>query len=210
MVHRIRVTVSATVLSVFVATSTAWAQPNAILEFRASLGASRVSRFEDRSFGTALSPGAGIELRIRPNFGIAADVHQVSGLTPEVARCGAPPGVTCVGTARDGITSATVASVTAAYYFGRDPAVQPFVIGGFGVVRSRGVSSLTMAGPTSWTQSETETHDTGSGVTAGAGLSIRTGDRMVIRPEWRIYDGSVMGRENLTVMRTSVAVGYRW
>jgi hypothetical protein len=67
-----------------------------------------------------------------------------------------------------------------------------------------------MAGPTSWTQSETETHDTGSGVTAGAGLSIRAGDRMVITPQLRIYDGSVLGRANLTVMRTSVAVGYRW
>lgn len=186
------------------------AQSRPLAEVHGSLGAARVSRAEDRSFGTGISPGGGLEVRVLDQLGIGVDMSHTTGFAIPVAVCAPPPGVTCAGSAGEGIRSVTLFSTTAAWYVGRPARVQPYVVGGYGLVRSRGVSSLTMAGPSVWTVTESSTRDTGGGVTAGVGLRIAVRDHVVIRPEFRISDGSVVGRENLTVMRTSVSLGYAW
>jgi opacity protein-like surface antigen len=108
------------------------------------------------------------------------------------------------------VLDVTLLSGTAAWYItGRGP-IRPYVTGGLGVVRSRSLASVTYTSPAGWTLEEREERDTGMGLTAGAGVRFLVGDHVVIRPEWRLYDGSIRGRANLGVMRTSVSVGYGW
>jgi opacity protein-like surface antigen len=180
------------------------------IEVSASAAATRVFRVEDQSFGTAISPGASFEWRILRNLGLGVEVNRVTGLEPRLVNCGGPPGVTCVGVAREGVLSTTLMSTTGAWYFGVHPYVQPYVIGGVDIMWSRAVSSITFAREPVWTIDEFEQRDRGMGITAGAGLRFALGPHMVVRPEWRIYDGSLLGRANLSATRTSVAVGYRW
>jgi hypothetical protein len=39
---------------------------------------------------------------------------------------------------------------------------------------------------------------------------VPIGQRLIITPEFRIYDGTMLAGANLGQMRTSVAIGYGW
>jgi hypothetical protein len=188
----------------------ALAQPARQIDLTASIAVGRVSRAEDRSFGTAFTPGAGIERRPVSRLGLGVEVSRVGGLDPIPLACGAPAGVSCTGGAREGVLDVTLLSGTAAWYIVSRGAIRPYVTGGVGVVRSRSLASVTYASPAGWTLQEREESDTGMGLTAGAGIRFLVGNHVVIRPEWHLYDGSIRGRANLSVMRTSVSVGYGW
>jgi opacity protein-like surface antigen len=180
------------------------------VEVSGSVAAAHVFRIEDESFGTALNAGMSFEWRALPSLGVGAEVNRVTGLEPDAIDCNAVPGVSCTGTGREGVLSATLMSVTAAWHFGASRRAQPYLIGGMNVVWSRTLSSVTFGSGSVRTISEIEQHDRGMGITAGVGVRVPVGDRVIIRPEWRIYDGSLMGRANLSIMRTSVAIGYGW
>lgn len=175
-----------------------------------SLGADRVSRFEDRSFGTVASPGVGFEYRPVKPLALGVDVHRAAGLDVVPYACRPPAGVLCAGGGRNGVLETTTTSVTAAWYGTSNPRVQPYVLGGLSVVRSRSVNTFTVARAELWTVSEQEYADTGLGPTAGVGVRFLVSKRFVIKPEWRLAGGTALGRANLSVMRTSVAVGYAW
>jgi opacity protein-like surface antigen len=186
------------------------AQPRPRIEVSGSAAATKVFRVEDQSFGTTFGPGAALEWRVLRNLGLGLEVNRATGLENRVVGCGGPPGTVCVGTAREGVLSTTLMSVTAAWYFEGSPYLQPYVVGGLDVMWSRTLSSITFARDDVRTISEFEQSDRGMGVTAGAGVRIPVGLGVFVRPEWRVYDGSLLGRANLSAMRTSVAVGYRW
>jgi opacity protein-like surface antigen len=176
----------------------------------ASIGADRVFRAEDRSFGTVASPGVGVAVRVRPQLGVGLDVHRATGLDVTLLPCTPPAGVPCIGSGREGVMAATTTSATVAWYASDNPRLQPYVLGGVSAVRSRSVTTRTDAGPDGWRITETEDVDTGVGVTAGVGVAFLVADHIVIKPEWRLSSGSMLGRANLGVMRTSLAVGYGW
>jgi hypothetical protein len=198
----------ATMCSVVLVSAAAFAQSTTPVDIFASVAATRVFRAEDTSFGTVVSGGAGIEWRPVARLGLGVEVNRTAGLTPRVVDCGSYPGQACSGRARSGVEGVTLFSATAAWYFG-STSVRPYVIGGIDVMWSRGYSSVTFATPPIRIE-EWASDDRGFGITAGFGVRIPVGTHVVIRPEWRIYDGSLMGRANLAAMRTSVAIGYRY
>lgn len=172
----------------------ATAQPaSSRIEVAGSAAATRVFRIEDQSFGTAINPGVSVEWRVLRKLGLGFEVNRVTGLEPRVVNCASLPGVTCIGIGREGVLAKTLMSPTAAWYFEGNPCVQPYVIGGVDVMSSRTVSSTTFGSQSVRTIVETENRDRGMGITAGAGVRVPIGSRLVLRPEWRIYDGSLLG-----------------
>ena len=139
-------------------------------------------------------------------LGVEFDVNHQLGLAPQLARCGV---ATCSGEAREGVLSATIASGNLFYQFGQGP-IRPYVIGGLGSFWSRSVHSVLSVHGSSGAFSEFGTSDTGLAVSFGAGLRIAVGKSFSIRPDIRLYDGSLLGRENLTLIRTSIGAAYQW
>jgi opacity protein-like surface antigen len=178
------------------------------LEINGSLAAMRVFRVEDQSFGTVLNPGIGAEWRPLSRLAMAVEANTTHGLEPRTVACQA--GVVCVGAGREGVLRVTVVSVMAAWYLGSHPRAQPYLLAGADVLWSRTVNSTTVVSGNVHTVSESEASDRGTGVAFGAGLRVPLAAGLVIRPEWRLYSGVLLGRENLTAMRASVAVGYPW
>jgi hypothetical protein len=181
------------------------------LDITASVGATWVFRIEDEPIGTAISPGAGVEWRVLPRLGLGVELSRVTGFEPRVVSCaGLPTVTTCIGSARSGVLETTIMSTTGAWYFAAAPRVHPYVIGGFDVMWSHTVASITFVRNNEGTILERESHDRGTGITAGFGVRVLVGRHVVLKPEWRIYDGSLLGSANLSAMRTSVAMGYGW
>lgn len=178
------------------------------IEVAIALGATRVFRANDVSFGTTVSPGASVRVWVNRSVRAEAAVNWLPGLSPRPAPCGLV-GVVCSGSGRDGLTDATTASASVAYVFGRR-VVRPYALLGLGMIHSRAVSSTTIVRGSSATISETAGRDTGWGPVGGAGLEIDMGPRVVLRPELRLGSGSWRGRENVSVLSSSIAVGYRW
>jgi hypothetical protein len=181
------------------------AQTAPVTEIFGSVAQGHLSRFDDRTFGNGLNVAGGAGIRWS-RLGVEFDVNHQLGLTPEIARCGI---TSCSGTARQGVLSATIASGNLFYQFGESP-VRPYVIGGLGAFWSRSVSSVLTIRGTNGTFSEFETSDTGLAISFGAGLRIAVGKSFSIRPDIRLYDGSLLGRENLTLIRTSIGAAWQW
>jgi hypothetical protein len=186
----------------------AGAQDARPFEIGASIAATRVFRVEDQSFGTGTGPGIDFGWRVSRSVTIGAEVNRVSGLSPDVVTCAGLVAASCSGRAREGVLTATILSVTAAWRLGAPGSVQPYILGGLDVLWSRNVSSVTFAGPDAATIVEQEASDRGVGPTVGVGVRIPVGARVVLRPEWRLYDGSLLGAANLAAMRTSFIVAY--
>jgi opacity protein-like surface antigen len=202
-------TTSLLLCSLLLASHSALAQTAAstvpVKEVFGSVAQGHLFRFDDQTFGNNLNIGAGFGVRWS-KLGMEFDVHRQLGLTPQLARCGV---ASCTGEAREGVLSSTIASANLFYQFGEAP-IRPYVIGGLGAFRSRTVSSVLTIRGTSGTFSEFESSDTSLAVSFGAGLRIAVGRSFSIRPEIRLYDGTALGSENLTLIRTSIGAAYQW
>ena len=188
----------------------AWAQPSADGgggELFASLASAHIFRAEDRSFGNPIDIGAGVRVPIARRIGIEVEVNRAEGLQAAPARCGILGG--CEGTAREGVLDATLATANVYVRFphGR---VEPFLIGGVGGLWTTSVNSVTRMRDGVGVMSEQEQRDAGLAIAFGGGADVRLTRRLSVRPEVRIYDSTAMSRTNLAIIRSAVAVGYRW
>ena len=176
-----------------------------VREVFGSVAQGHLFRFDDVTFGNNLNVSGGFGVRWS-RLGVEFDLNHQLGLSPQLARCGV---ASCTGEARQGVLSSTIASANVFYQFGDSP-IRPYVIGGLGSFWTHSVNAaLTIRGSTG-TFSEFESSDTGLAVSFGAGLRIAVGRSFSIRPDIRLYDGSVLGRENLTLIRTSIGAAYQW
>jgi len=173
----------------------------------ASLASAHIFRVEDRTFGDRPAVGGGVRLPLNRRIGVEFDVNRPLGLDATAARCGLAAG--CIGTAREGLLDATLvtANVYVRFPHGR---VEPFIVGGAGGLWTTAVNSLTVVRDGVGVMSEFESRDAGLAIGGGAGVDFALTRRLSLRPEFRIYDSSAMSRTNLTVFRSSVAVGWRW
>jgi hypothetical protein len=88
--------------------------------------------------------------------------------------------------------------------------VEPYLVVSAGGLWTTAVNSLTVVRDGVGAMSEFESRNAGLAIGGGAGVDIALTRRLSLRPEFRIYDSSAMSRMNLTVVRSSVAVGWRW
>src|SRR5262245_51142170 len=190
-------------------TGNAWAQPlrSDRGDLYVSLASAQIFRAEDRSFGNGPAVGFGVRWPLTRRIGLEFDVNRPLGLHADAARCGMVAG--CIGTAREGLLEATLATANVYVRFphGR---FEPFVIGGAGGLWTTAVNSLTVVRDGVGVMSEFETRDAGLAIGGGAGVDVALTRRLSLRPEVRIYDSSTMSRTNLTVVRSFVDVGWRW
>ncbi len=185
------------------------------IEIITSVGAGRVFRFEDRGYGSHLNTGAGVEVSIWRGLRGGAEVNKTFGLMPSPTLCGAissGPGqsaLPCVGSAREGVASATAASLTAAYFFGARRA-QPYIVGGISMLRTTEFQSTAIVRPDHVEFQEHSSTDTGFGPTIGIGLRASVTRRLSVRSELRLSDGTAMSGANLSILRISAGIGYGW
>jgi hypothetical protein len=162
----------------------------------------------DHNLGRADSIGGSMTWPIFRNLAARIDVFRNLGPEPREQACGVV-NVSCTGVGHNGVRNMTVAAGGAVYYFGSET-VRPFVAGGLDLFHFTSVSSVTTIRGGQATITEFAESDTTMGITVGAGLRISAGARLVITPEIRIYDGTMLAGTNLGQVRTSVAIGYRW
>jgi hypothetical protein len=180
-----------------------------------SIAAGHVFRFDDRGYGNHFNFGAGANVAIWRGLRAGAEVNRTFGLDPTPAKCGSisngpnlPP-LPCVGSAREGVASATAASFTAEYLFGQGR-VQPYLVGGLSIMLTEEFGSISIVKPNYVEFEEWSSKDTGIGPTFGAGLRIEANRRLSIRPELRVLDATALSRSNLSQLRVSLGVGYAW
>jgi opacity protein-like surface antigen len=181
-------------------------------EVSAGIGLGHVARYEDRTFGDRPNLMGGFALLHRRGFGIEAEISRTLGLSPEPAPCGilfdGLP-ATCLGTAHEGVRSATVVSLNGRYEF-KAGRFRPYVTAGLGVLRSTSVWSTAVVQGRQVLLSEEELRDTGFGPDLGAGLRVALTPNVSISPEIRWLDASLRSRVNLSVTRVSVRAAYAW
>ena len=172
-----------------------------------SLASAHIFRVEDRTLGDRPAIGGGVRVPLTRRLGVEFDFNRPVGLHAEAARCGLAGG--CIGTAREGLLDATLvtANVYLRFPHGR---FEPYLVGGAGGLWTTAVNSLTVVRDGVGVMSEFESRDAGLAIGGGAGVDFALTRRLSVRPEFRIYDSSAMSRMNLTVVRSSVAVGWRW
>ena len=191
-------------------TGPAWAQPSRDRgrgELFVSLASAHIARAEDRSFGTPIDIGGGVRVPIARRIGVEIEVNRALGLQADTARCGIVG--RCEGAAREGLLDATLATANVYVRFPRGR-VEPFLVGGVGGMWTRTVNSVTTTRSGIGIMSEVEDRDIGLAIGFGGGATVTLTPRWSVRPEIRIYDSTAMSRTNLAVIRTAVAVGYRW
>jgi opacity protein-like surface antigen len=173
----------------------------------ANAGLASLYRGDDRNFGTEtnLGAGAGIEWR---RLGVDVEFHQTIGLEPDPVVCGVV-NVTCAGSAREGLQSATMVTGNVSYRFGSQR-VRPYVIGSVGALRSEMVNSLTVARGGVATLSEFLETDTGLAIGVGGGLDLAITNSLSLRPEVVLYSSTAMSRANLGMTRVTVGARYRF
>ena len=172
-----------------------------------SVASAHIFRVEDRTFGNRPDIGGGLRLPLARRVGVEFEINRALGLEADPAPCGLLLG--CVGTGRDGLLDATLATANVYVRFPRGR-VEPFIIGGAGALWTTGVTSITFVRDGIGMLSEVEQRDRGLAIGVGAGVDIALSRRLSLRPEFRIYDSTAMSRMNLTVFRTSLAAGWKW
>jgi opacity protein-like surface antigen len=115
----------------------------------------------------------------------------------------------CEGSAREGVLdlSLATANLYVRFPYGR---VEPFLVGGAGVLWTTTVNSVTRVRDGIGIMSEMEERDAGLAIGFGGGATVALTSRWSVRPEIRIYDSTAMSRSNLAVIRTVLGVGYSW
>jgi opacity protein-like surface antigen len=184
------------------------------IEITGGISAAHVFRFEDRGFGTRANLGIGMEVPVWKKLRLGAEVNRTFGLMPNPVQCGAVAAVPgeplpCTGFAREGVSAATAASFTAAYYFGNGR-VQPYLLGGMSILWTRSVTATTIVYPDRAELTESALRDIGAGPTIGAGVRIAIARHLSIRPEFRLSDGTALSSANLSQARLGLSLGYAW
>jgi opacity protein-like surface antigen len=187
-----RISILALVVSLLVVPAGVFAQgvPDNSYKVEAfgSVGWAGLFRLDDStSFGSSASPGAGIGVRLFKGLGLEVDVH---GLR----------------TRGESVRSGMAVSTNAAYHFStRHQAVQPYLLGGVGMLRTH-YSASTSVNP----QAMTELTDTGWGVSVGGGVRVFLTPRVSLRPEVRYVGTLWRSKENLSETRAAALVAYHW
>ncbi len=171
-------------------------------------------RFEDQGFGNHFNFGVGVEVSVWRGLRIGGEMNRTFGLSPSPVKCGAVLAdsgqpLPCVGTARNGLSSATAGSVTAAYFFGEEK-IQPYVLGGISILNGKEHTSVSIVHKDYVELMENAWSSTGIGPTLGAGLRASINKHLSIRPEVRFSDGTSLSSLNLSQWRISVSVAYGW
>ena len=177
------------------------------LSGRVALGSLRIFGSNYSDSGTNL--GAGIEFRAHRRFGIEFEVDRMMNVHPPSVPCGL--NVPCVGAGVEGARSALHWSNNFLYYFPTSLGVEPYLLGGVGMLHSRSARAATFAGATEARIVQlSDTGDRGVSIGFGGGLRIPLGDRLSLRPELRLYDSSLRSRSNLGLGQFGVGLGVRW
>lgn len=177
-------------------------------EVYASIGHGHLFRFDDNPIGGGPNLAGGIGLRHRSGLGIEFELNRTLGLSARAAPCGIV-NLPCEGSARDGVTGATLFSGNVSYEFTR-ARVRPYVIGGAGALRSTGYSSAIWVSDQRAVFREEPWSDTGVAISFGGGLRIFLTRSLSLRPELRLYTATALSRANLSLFRPSLAVAWNW
>jgi hypothetical protein len=172
-----------------------------------TLGAAKVYRTEDQSFGTKLNVGGGFGIEWK-RLSFDAELHRTVGLTPRSVQC-AVGNVPCTGSAREGLLDAMMMSGNIHYFFGRQR-VRPYVTGSVGVLWTETAKSLTIVSSTAATLSEFHDRDTGLAIGAGFGVDVPLTGSLSLSPEVLSYSSVAMSRVNLGMLRGAISARYRW
>ena len=170
-------------------------------------GVGHVFRWEDQTYGNPANVGGGFGLAHASGWAIEVHSDRTFGLEPLLAPCGVV-NVTCVGVARYGPTAMSVASINARYHFnGRR--LEPYVIGGLGILFSRSFHSIThVRGPIA-VMTESQSRDRGFGPDLGAGVRLPIARGWSLNGELRWLDAPWLSRQNLAITRVTAHVTYR-
>jgi hypothetical protein len=187
--------------SVARAQSASWAP-----EVSIGAGLGHVFRWEDRSYGDRANAGVGLAIAHPTGWAFEVHADRTFGLDPSPAPCGIV-NVTCVGVAREGPTSMTVASINARYHFTKHR-LQPYLIGGLGLLWSRSLHSVTNVQGAIAVMTELESRDSGFGPELGAGLRLPVGRGWSVNGELRWLDAPWLSRQNLAITRVVANVTY--
>jgi opacity protein-like surface antigen len=183
-------------------------------EIVASVAMGHVFRFPGHGFGNHLNFGVGVDMPVWRKLRIGAEINRTFGLSPTPVKCGSiltssGQPMPCVGFAREGVSSTTAGSFTAAYFFG-EGRVQPYLVGGLSILSGREFRSTSMVRQDVVELSEHELSSTGIGLTAGVGLRGSISRHFSIRPEIRFSDGTALSSLNLSQWRISLGAAYGW
>lgn len=207
----IRTVIAAALLAVFLVTSgTADAQTQATerpREVALSVGAARLWHGDD-VLGSGTTLGGEFKVHVLPRLAVRIEGHESFGPDLQEWSC-ARETLPCSGIAHTGVRDLIIWSGNALYYFGSGT-VRAFAVGGLDVLHFTVTSSVTTVRNGRVTITEIERTDTTMGVTFGGGVRVPVGGRISITPEVKIYDGTLLAGANLSQLRTSLAVGYRW
>jgi opacity protein-like surface antigen len=173
-----------------------------------SLGAgiAHVFRWEDKTYGNPANVGGGFGIAHSSGWAIEVHGDRTFGLAPLQAPCGLV-NVTCVGVAHYGPTVMSVASINARYQFnGRR--LEPYLLGGLGILFSRSLHSMThVSGPIA-VMTETQSSDRGFGPELGAGVRLPVARGWSLNGELRWLDAPWLSRQNLATTRVNAHVTY--
>ncbi|HWQ52131.1 MAG TPA: hypothetical protein VN442_00505 [Bryobacteraceae bacterium] len=179
-----------------------------VREVFVSIAQGHLFRIEDNPLGSGPNLGAGIGLRHRSGLGFAVELNRTLGLSAEIVPCGIA-NVPCEGSAREGVTGATIVSVNISYEF-THARVRPYLTGGMGALWSKGFSPVLYASEQRAIFSEGRWNDTGLAVSFGGGLRIGLTRWLSLRPELRVYNATAFSRANLSLFRPSLALAWSW
>ena len=160
------------------------------------------------TFGDRLNAGVAVAIAHRAGLVIELDAERVFGLDPKPAPCGLVNN-TCRGSGRYGPRQATVASLAVHYRF-KGTRVQPFLVAGIGMLRTASLHTTMHTSTSPAVMVESESRDRGFGPDLGAGLRLMLAPHVVISPEIRWLDASLLSRENLAITRLGIRTTYSW
>ncbi len=177
-------------------------------EVFAGIAQGRLFRMDDNPLGSGPNIGAGIGVTHRSGLGADFELNRTLGLSAKPAACGVV-NVACEGSARQGVTSATILSFNARYEFTR-ARVRPYLTGGVGALASKGYSPALYVSGQRAVFSEEAWSDTGLAINFGGGVRIRLARALSLRTELRVYSASALSRANLSLFRPSIALAWSW
>ncbi len=165
-------------------------------------------RFGDNPVGSGPNLGTGIGLRHRSGLGFDVELNRTLGLSAKPAPCGIV-NIRCEGSAKEGVSGATIFSVNMRYEFTR-ARIRPYLTAGVGALWSEGFSSTLSVSEGRAIFREEQWHDTGFAVNFGGGVRIGLSHSLSLQPELRVYNATALSRANLSIFRPSVILAFSW